>query len=98
MNPSLASHDREVAMTYTKEEIVLLKNIIGWRTYANSMCALWIKVYENSLKIYEHDLYDSINGHTQPIWGFLHATPLEEVPLYVNDIPELARWRLMIAR
>jgi hypothetical protein len=86
-------------MDYTKEEIELLRGILRWSLQPdNFLYRTWIRVHESALQIYADELEYRINGHTQAIWGFLHATPLEDVPLYVNEIPELARWRLMIAR
>jgi hypothetical protein len=84
---------------YSKEEIEVLKNILTWRIdTGNFLHFTKIIVHENTLTIWAHELEERINQHTQSIWGFLHATPLEDVPLYVNSIPELARWRLMIAK
>ena len=85
-------------MDYTKEEIEVLKNILTWHVDPDDFLCTMIKVHEKKLSIHEHELEERINHHTQSIWGFLHATPLHDVPLYVNSIPELARWRLMIAR
>jgi hypothetical protein len=86
-------------MTYTKEQIELLKSILTWRIHTDNFLHYTVlKVHGGTQVVWAHELDRAINGHTQPIWGFLHATPLEEVPLYINTIPELARWRLMIAK
>jgi len=96
-------------MYYTKEEIEVLKETLPWTnedninlendyspTFREPFTVL--NIYDQIHPIVERDLESSINGYLPDAGGFLHATPLELVPLYVNDIPELARWRLMIAR
>jgi len=88
---------------YNQEEIEVLKNILVWRIDTEDFLHFTkITVHENTLTIWAHELEERVNRlnrHTQYyIWGFLHDTPLHDVPLYINSIPELARWRLMIAK
>jgi hypothetical protein len=91
-------------MFYTEEQIAVLSSILSWYVNEGSGVFLeymWyakIRVYEQQTIFYRAILANQINHYIQPIYGFLHCTPLEEVPLYINTIPELARWRLMIAK
>jgi hypothetical protein len=84
---------------YTTEEIQTLRDICYWHMKVEPFATFTLlHIYESAVKIYSQDLEGKINGYLQPAWGFLHMTPLEDVPLYINEIPELARWRLMIAK
>jgi hypothetical protein len=43
--------------------------------------------------------YKSIPNPSLPcLQKFIHETPLYQVPLYINDYPEFAAWRLRLAK
>jgi hypothetical protein len=86
-------------MIYNLQEIEELTKICIWPIDHNDfLFYTMLRIYDKTVTIYRHELEEKINGYIQPAYGFLHCTPLEEVPLYINTIPELARWRLMIAK
>jgi hypothetical protein len=35
---------------------------------------------------------------SKPIWDLVHKMPLDDIPLYITSDPEIARWRLSIAK
>lgn len=85
-------------MDYTDEETKVLKDILGWKTPAYEAICSTLTLQSIKKMICVEDLMACVKGDTAAITWFLHYVPLEDVPLYIQDFPELARWRLMIAR
>ena len=94
-------------MTYTQEDIWKLRASLKGEFdphFPNDPCSYHyiVKIDEDKVTLYNYSLADTIDG-THPLLDtrirkFLHETPLEDVPLYINRYPELAKWRLSIAK
>ena len=85
-------------MDYTDEEVNILKGMLGWKTSAFEPLCSTLTLQNIKKMICVEDLMAYVKGDTAAITWFLHYVPLENVPLYIHDFPELARWRLMIAK
>jgi hypothetical protein len=84
---------------YSKEDIKVLRSILPWRKLFSLVPPRSIiNVRKTEYVTYENDLLNGVLGDSAAITWFLHYVPLEDVPLYIHDFPELARWRLMIAK
>ena len=56
--------------------------------------------FSTRINIYRH-LYDLGQMHALAmlkVRNFLTEQPLVKVPLFINEFPDLAKWRLMIAK
>jgi len=88
-----------IKMGYSKEDIEVLRSILPWRKLSSLLPPRsTINVRKTEYVTYEDDLLDGVLGNSAAIMWFLRYVPMENVPLYIHDFPELARWRLMIAR
>lgn len=84
---------------YSIEDIELLRSILSWRKLSSLLPPRsTINVRKTEYVIYEDDLLNGVLGNSVAIMWFLRDVPLEDVPLYIHDFPELARWRLVIAK
>jgi hypothetical protein len=83
---------------YTDEEVKILKGMLRWETSAFEPLCSTLTLQNIKKSICVEDLMACVKGDTAAITWFLHYVPLEDVPLYIHDFPELARWRLMIAK
>jgi hypothetical protein len=94
-------------MLYTEEDLKILIDMLDWvgdRAYP--YCFAFIKTPKidgsTIYLLYESLLSQQINKPNDSKFTdmslFLHKVPIEDVPLYINDYPELARWRLMLAK
>jgi hypothetical protein len=92
-------------MNYTEEDILKLKQSLTW--YVNEDAGPFIEdatwyaectVHENLVRLYSGTVTNTLKDSNRPLWGFLYNVSIEDVPLYINSIPELAKWRLMIAK
>jgi hypothetical protein len=83
---------------YSKEDVEVLKNILHWEKSEFVPPRSTVCVRNKESVVYMDDLLNDMTGNSAAMAWFLHYVPFEDVPLYIHDFPELARWRLMIAR
>jgi hypothetical protein len=50
--------------------------------------------------VFKPYLFDATKSSrdTKKLYQFIHYTPFENVPLHINDIPVVAKWRLEIGK
>lgn len=100
-------------LQFSKEEFVVLEGHLNSLYNANKHPYLWLandllqvlySVPAGSCTSYEHKwIYESIRNATiERIWQVIYHTPLEDIPLLINDkhpvVVAIALWRLEIAR
>lgn len=98
-------------VNYTEQDILEFIQSVDWRYAAwpydiavgtERLESCQIQVYNENRTIYKRDLKRILEGgapgYHPGLTAFLQFTPLENVPLFIHDIPELARWRLRIAK
>lgn len=42
--------------------------------------------------------YTGLGRHFRKLFDLIHIVPIRQVPLYINTIPDVAKWRLEIGR
>jgi len=87
-----------IKLGYSKEDVEELRKILPWQYFPLMPPRATINVRKTKYEVYEDDLLNGVLGDRAAMTWFLSYVPLEDVPLYIHDFPELARWRLMIAR
>jgi len=93
-------------MDYTEQDILEFIQSVEWSLALDHLPAgenketCWIQMYGEKYRIYKKDLIHVIKKETYQsgLTDFLHMTPLEQVPLFIHDLPEFACWRLRIAK
>jgi len=93
-------------MKYTEEDILVLKKMLKWYVngdagtdIANAWFSDITSATDYTIRLYSGKVTKQLNDLNEPHnpWGkFLYNVPIEDVPLYVNSVPEIAKWRLMI--
>lgn len=58
-------------------------------------CDLLIKIVLNNPTLYFENQY---NIFCKEMYAFIYYIPLEEVPLYIQTMPKIAKWRLKIGK
>lgn len=104
----MAFENRKIARNrYTCEDIqILVDSLVWWVNGVGVDSGVFeefanVQIREHTRKLYLHTIEDFVDGRLllDPALNFfLQGIPLEDVPLYLNDYPEFARWRLMIAK
>jgi hypothetical protein len=87
-----------IALGYSKEDIEVLRSLLSWQDLPLVPPRSTVNVRKAKYTVYEDDLLNGTLGNHAAMTWFLRDVPLENVPLYIHDFPELARWRLMIAK
>ena len=45
----------------------------------------------------QHD-FSKLNRYLKEFWYLIYSVPIIRVPLFINDIPDVANWRMRIGR
>lgn len=96
-------------MNYTDQDILEFIQAVKWLydgvavdTTGEYLEMCLVQIYTSTIKVYKKDLKRWLTGRSSGAYpiltAFLQFTPLENVPLFIHDIPEFARWRLRIAK
>ena len=96
-------------MNYTEQDLFEFIQSVKWYddgvamdTIGERLEMCLVTVLSEKAKIYKRDLKRILEGgapgYHPGLTAFLQFTPLHNVPLFIHDIPEFARWRLRIAK
>ena len=95
-------------MNYTEEDILTFIQAHKWykdgpAAYAGlSLDVCLVAIRGKERKLFKKDLFripkGGSPGYEEGLSYFLHAVPLEDVPLYLEDFPDFSMWRLTIAK